>query len=234
MLNTKRYALAAMASLLVLVAGAAFASPSTAKNGSEMAEDAVGQMGKSEKVSRSVASDSNPIKRLADGMCFAIDNPSSNLRKDIFPIVMDYIEAHTTNKNPTKADAVKFLNANKHELICTTTGRNFMTSAIETRTATALLMRTFSLDIKDLKDENGEKVSIDFNGIYFDKDGNPQTLMNYIQNTMKSKRYTLETKIRFKEVAAHIYLEHGARRFHELTLTPEEKKRFPQKAVVAK
>lgn len=109
-----------------------------------------------------------------------------------------------------------------------------MTCAVESAVATALLMRTFSIDIKDLKDENGEKVSIDFNGIYFDKDGNPQTLMNYIQNTMKSKRYTFETKRRFREVAAHIYLEHGARRFHKLTLTPEEQKRFPQKAVVAK
>lgn len=228
MLNTKRYALAVIASLLVLVAGASFASPSTAKNSSEVAEGAVSQISTIKKISRSVASDIPEIRRFADVLCNIIIDPSSEIRKDIFSTIIGYIGAHTSNKNPTKADAVKFLNANKHELICTTTGRNFMTSAIDTLTATALLMRTFSIDIKDLKDENGQKVSIDFNGIYFDEDGTPQTLMNYIQNTMKSNRYTIETKRQFKRVATHIYLENGARRFHKLTLTTAEKERFKQ------
>lgn len=198
--------------LYAITVNMAVAQPSVVKSSSDYTEEEKDRLG-----------------RLADALCTTMYDSSSDIRNVVFPTIQKFMILFKIHSNPTKADAVKFLNANKHELISRNAGRHFMTCAIESRVATTLLMRTFSIDIKDLKDENGEKVSIDFNGIYFNEQGEPQTLMNYMQNSMKSNRFTFETKVQFKRVASYIYHANGARRFHKLELTDAEKARFSPK-----
>lgn len=132
--------------------------------------------------------------RLGGYLCGIITNPTNDLEKEIFPAIKTHLKRHGVNSNASDVDVVRYLNDNKHDVICPDTGRNFMTVAIDEQVATTLIKRTFSYNIRDLKDENGNKVSIDFNGIYFNENGEPQTLMNYIQNSMKSDRFTYETK----------------------------------------
>lgn len=233
MLNQKRYLLFVLTVSLVLGSMPSISDDQKQSIGvDKLIEDNKKKDVSLKKKSASSEEDENrEIANLLGGyLCGIITNPTNDLEKEIFPAIKTHLKRYGVNNNANDIDVVRYLNANKHDLICPDTGRNFMTVAIDTAVATTLIKRTFSYNIRDLKDENGNKVSIDFNGIYFNENGEPQTLMNYIQNSMKSDRFTYETKKKFRSVAAYIYEENGARRFHKLKLTLAEKERF-QKGV---
>ena len=153
---------------------------------------------------------SENIGNLADKICLQFTGDGNKVAKNVKINILDHMRIYEGLPSPSVDQIIKFLNHNKNYMTCGLDNEHYMKKAFDHGRAYDQLFNVLFFD--ELLSDN-DSLYIDVNAVSMNKDGNPETVLDYMYKQYADPTNPKKTRDEIKRLIDMFEQYLGAKRY---------------------